>query len=103
MLRMLTQRSSRRSLLQNSCWLGLASLLAMVGSPGFAQTSDPDQPTVTATHIITPHDTIPRFCADPTVVASTNGPWSDPNTWSTNQVPGSDARVSIPQNIHVDV
>ena len=71
----------------------------MVSSTGLAQTQD--QPIVTETHIITPHDTIPRFCADPTVVARVSGPWSDPNTWSTGQVPRSDSRVSIPQNRHV--
>ncbi len=99
MLNMLTQRGPRRRDFCNSCCLGLMSLLVLVCSPGFAQTSD--QPTVTATHIMTPHDTIPRFCGNPTVVAQTNGSWSDPNTWSTNQIPGSDARVSIPQNIQV--
>ena len=92
---------SGRRFSHGSCCLGLASMLVMVGSTGFAQTSDQDQPTVTETHITSPHDTIPRFCADPTVIAQTSGPWSDPNTWSTGQVPRSDSRVSIPQNIQV--
>ncbi|MGB0910993.1 MAG: G8 domain-containing protein, partial [Nitrospirales bacterium] len=96
---MLTQRSLRWRVVLFSCCLGLTSLLVQVGSPVFAQI--PDQPTVTATHIMTPHDTIPRFCGNPTVVAQSNGSWSDPRTWSTNQVPGLDARVSIPQNIQV--
>ena len=101
MLKMLISTSSRRRLSYGSCCLGFASLLVMIGSTGLAQTQDQDQPTVTESHVITPHDTIPRFCADPTIVARTSGPWSDPNTWSTGQVPGSDSRVSIPQNMQV--
>ncbi len=99
MLRMLTQKGTRRRIFHQSCCLGLTSLLLIAGSPGSAQTSD--EPTVTATHIVTPHDTIPRFCGNPTIVAQSSGSWSNPNTWSTNQVPGSGARVSISQNLQV--
>ena len=40
--------------------------------------------------------------ADATHVAVSNGSWFDPDTWSTNQVPGDDARVLIPNGIAVD-
>ncbi|MBT5470430.1 MAG: PKD domain-containing protein, partial [Nitrospina sp.] len=70
-------------------------------SKSFGQASAGDQPTVTETEIITPFDSIPRFCNSPTVVAQSNGLWSDQSIWSTNQVPSSGARVSIPQNIQV--
>ncbi|PNY35338.1 hypothetical protein C2E31_17575 [Rhodopirellula baltica] len=51
--------------------------------------------------IVTPHDVIPRFAADPDVVAIRDGDWSNPNTWSTHQVPRLDAIVSIPKTIDV--
>jgi hypothetical protein len=38
---------------------------------------------------------VPYFCAAPTVSAARNGRWSDPATWSTNKVPGADAKVLI--------
>ena len=31
----------------------------------------------------------------------TRGAWSNPTTWSTNQIPAAEARVSIPSNISV--
>ncbi len=93
-------QSHFRNSLKNSFVPLIASVLLM-SSQGFAQISDPDQPQVTGTHIITPHDSIPRFCSEPTTMAQTSGPWSDPDTWSTNQVPGSEARVTIPQSITV--
>ena len=38
---------------------------------------------------------LPYFCAQPTATAVTSGRWSNPATWSTNEVPGRDARVLI--------
>jgi hypothetical protein len=38
---------------------------------------------------------VPYFCAEPTAIAVTSGRWSNPATWSTNAVPGRDARVLI--------
>ncbi|MEM8913246.1 MAG: G8 domain-containing protein, partial [Planctomycetota bacterium] len=36
-------------------------------------------------------------------VASANGAWSNPATWSNNQVPGEGARVVIPQGVQVTI
>lgn len=94
-------RVPRGHILRHSCCLILAGMIGMGSTSGFAQGTEVDQPTVTGTQVITPHDTIPRYCATPTVVAQQDGSWSAPNTWSTNQVPGSDARVSIPQGVTV--
>jgi len=58
---------------------------------------------VTPTHIITHLDKIPRFCA-PALITDTavqSGDWSNPSTWSTNRVPGNDAKVLIPTKITV--
>ena len=38
---------------------------------------------------------LPYFCEEPTAVAVTSGRWSNPATWSTNAVPGRDAKVLI--------
>ena len=51
--------------------------------------------TVTETHIITHHDTVPRFVANPTDVAIRNGNWSDPNTWADGTVPTRDDFVRV--------
>jgi len=56
---------------------------------------------VTDTAIITPHDTIPRFGALPTVVAIESGDWSNPLVWSDGSVPSVDAIVSIPAGLFV--
>ena len=70
-------------------------------TPSFGQTSDFDQPIVTDTHIVTPHDRIPRLCVNPTATAQNSGAWSDPGTWSSGKVPDSEARVLIPENVRV--
>ena len=36
---------------------------------------------VTATHIITHSETIPRFAAQPTITNTRGGDWSDPSIW----------------------
>ena len=91
----------RGSKVLKTCCLFLTAILLMIPFKGFAQSPDQDQPTVTDTHIITPHDKIPRLCTAPTVLAHSSGSWSSPSTWSTNQVPASDSRVSIPPNLTV--
>ncbi len=60
-----------------------------------------DAVTVTATHVITNHDRVPRACASPTVVARRSGGWSQPTMWSTGRVPGAEAQVLIPQGMTV--
>ena len=96
-----TNLYSRSKICRDFFCLIVASTFLITTNPIYAQSSSNDQPTVSDTHIITPHDRIPRFCANPTVTAQANGLWTDPDTWSTNQTPTSGARVSIPQNIHV--
>ena len=102
---LLSTRLGPRSPLSRAAWglivigmLWLGSTLGFTPTPAHAQT---DQPTVTETHIITPHDSIPRLCTAPTVIAHSSGAWSNPTTWSTNQIPAAEARVSIPSNISV--
>src|SRR5262245_42962325 len=45
--------------------------------------------------IVTPYDKIPNFAQLPTVKSVTSRPWSNPATWSTGQVPGANAIVSV--------
>ncbi|MEX1997856.1 MAG: G8 domain-containing protein, partial [Candidatus Andersenbacteria bacterium] len=60
----------------------------------FAQTT-PGELEVTATHVKAPSDTIPRFCASPTISSVKNGAWSDPTTWSLNRLPTTGDKVGI--------
>ncbi len=45
--------------------------------------------------IHTDYDNIPNFGSNPTVVSVASGSWSSGSTWSTGQVPGAGAIVSI--------
>ena len=56
---------------------------------------------VTETSIITQHDDVPRFVANPTDFAVANGTWSSPATWADGTVPTSDDRVRINDGILV--
>jgi hypothetical protein len=38
---------------------------------------------------------IPLFCANPSAISAGSGLWSDPKTWSTRKVPGTDDIVQI--------
>ncbi len=63
--------------------------------------ANPIEPTVTATHIITNRDNVPRFCSVPTAIAINSGDWSNPSIWSSAQIPGAQARVLIPSGTEV--
>jgi hypothetical protein len=63
--------------------------LSIIGS------SEASAQQVSATTITTAHDTIPRFCANPTHTSLSSGDWSNPSIWSGGQVPGSGAKVNI--------
>lgn len=54
---------------------------------------------VTDTHIITAHETVPRFAANAEAVAVKSGKWSDASTWRKPPVAGS--RIQIPAGISV--
>ena len=56
---------------------------------------------ITDSHIITQHDTIPRFAANPNFIAVSDGDWTAPETWNALQVPFVDAVVRIPEDINV--
>jgi hypothetical protein len=49
----------------------------------------------TAPFIVTAHDNIPNFGANPTIRDVASGNWSNPSTWSTGVVPGANDIVSI--------
>jgi len=56
---------------------------------------------VTDTQILTEHETIPRFVAQPTISTLRGGSWSDPSIWSLGRVPTTGDRVSITANASV--
>jgi G8 domain len=58
-------------------------------------------PVITDTHVVTDHDTIPRFAANAEFVAIRNGAWSDPLVWNARRVPTLGAKIQIPKNIAV--
>ena len=47
------------------------------------------------TAITTPHDSIPDFCASPTIQSVASGRWSSPATWSPARVPTANDRVLV--------
>lgn len=57
---------------------------------------------VTPDSIITHHDVIPRFVANPTDIAIQDGNWSNPNTWADGSVPTRDDLVRIPDGVSVE-
>ncbi len=73
--------------------------LTAIDKDGGSQTATTKATIVTPTDpgdfIKTPFYNIPNFGAHPTVFSVQSGPWSDPNTWSTGQLPGTDDVVAI--------
>lgn len=57
---------------------------------------------VTEDAVVTHHDTVPRFAANANFIAVQDGDWSNPEVWSTGQVPGADAIIRIPEGLDVD-
>lgn len=70
-------------------------------SPGAALASEADAVVVTPTQIITEHDTVPRFAAQPTISSVKSGQWNDPAVWSANRLPGAGDRVMIAAGMSV--
>ncbi|MEZ5894557.1 MAG: Ig-like domain-containing protein, partial [Parvularculaceae bacterium] len=58
----------------------------------------PDDPAKAAEHMAV-MDLVP--VSEATHVAVNNGSWFDPNTWANHQVPGSGAKVLIPEGVTV--
>jgi len=56
---------------------------------------------VTATEIITAHDIVPRFAAQPTISAVRSGSWFDPTVWSLARLPQAGDRVAIAAGINL--
>ena len=50
---------------------------------------------------IPPYHDIPNFCHHYTKYAKKNGPWTDPETWEPEGVPGLEDRVVIPEGVGV--
>ncbi len=73
------------------CTTVLVVLLAGVFGSVLAQ----NDPVVSATHITTHMDRVPRFCQQPSISAVNSGDWGDPNTWSPSRVPSDADRVLI--------
>ena len=57
---------------------------------------------VTDSQIITHHDTVPRFVADPTDIAISSGEWSSPQTWADGSVPTEQDLVRINDGVSVE-
>lgn len=92
--RLLIERLDQRQLLAGDLMMGSEGLPpggAMVHHSGF---------TVTDSVVETHHDRVPRFGADPTVVAVADGYWSDPATWSIG-IPDEGDVVAIPAGVSV--
>ncbi len=56
---------------------------------------------VTDTAIITAHDIVPRFVAEPTDIAVASGAWSDPAIWADGSVPTLEDEVRIDADVLV--
>ena len=54
---------------------------------------------VTPTEIISEHDIVPRFAAQPTITALRSGNWSTAAVWSLGRAPRAGDRVSIPAGV----
>ena len=76
-------------------FLSLAVALALMSTlqsatPAGAQELHPHTPTVSGMP-----QGVPIFCLNPTTSSKTTGAWSNPTTWSTGKVPGSNDRIAI--------
>ena len=72
--------------------VGCVAARAIVAAAGGA--------TVTDTHIITHHETVPRFAAPPDRIAVQDGDWSNPATWGGVPIE-TDNKVLIPAGVAV--
>ncbi|MCS7470823.1 hypothetical protein NZK35_29570 [Stieleria sp. ICT_E10.1] len=93
----LRAHSNNRSQAKRRLWfeaLEQRRLLAMMGHNNGVM--------VTEASVVTHHDIIPRFAANANFIAVQNGDWSNPEVWSTGQVPGADAIIRIPEGLDVD-
>lgn len=62
-------------------------------------------PSAVVAQIKTAHDTIPDFCASPSVRSVRTGSWSDPSTWSPSRVPSTAdvVRVASGHTVTLDI
>lgn len=51
---------------------------------------------------VTPHDTIPNFAENPTIVSAQTGPWSSASTWNPPRLPGPADIVLITHTVIYD-
>src|SRR5262245_23015164 len=71
----------------------LAGLLAVVLGAGWSIAAAQDHPHTAGVSGLPTG--VPLFCASPTVTSASNGPWSNPRTWSTGKVPVANDKVAI--------
>ena len=79
----------------------LASGIEMLAGDMHDEMMYPGGVTVTDTQILTESEIIPRFAANPTIIASRSGDWSNPAIWSAGRVPAAGDRVEIPSGVTV--
>jgi hypothetical protein len=58
-------------------------------------------PAAWAQSIVTPFDTVPDFCAAPTIQSIASGRWSNPATWNPAHVPSAGDKVAIAPGTNV--